>query len=127
MYYADDTVRYLRNGKQIVVFGAGIMALGVVNCLREKPYQLNIECCLVSDLNGNPSHVSGIPVIDFSTAEYVLGKDAVIIVAAIGKGLESMEKSLRQRGYFQLISLTYEGDLWNLLRGNFYREYCMEA
>ncbi len=127
MYYADDTVGYLRNGKQIVVFGAGIMALGVVNCLREKPYQLNIECCLVSDLNGNPSHVSGIPVIDFSTAEYVLGKDAVIIVAAIGKGLESMEKSLRQRGYFQLISLTYEGDLWNLLRGDFYREYCMEA
>lgn len=123
MYYTNDVVEDLMNSRQTAVFGAGIMAFGVVNCLIRKPYQLHIECCIVSDLKQNPGDVAGIPVVDFSGAEGILSQDAAIVVAAIGKSLESMEKSLQEHGYFHLISLTYEGDMWSLLRGNYYREY----
>lgn len=62
MYYADDIVNKLNTARSLVVFGAGVMAETVVHCLKEKPYQLQIRCCLVSTLEGNPACVSGIPV-----------------------------------------------------------------
>lgn len=122
MYYAKDIVKELKRSSWIAVFGAGVMALGVVNCLKVSPYYLSIKCCLVSDKKNNPSQISGIPVLDFSEAETVLDKETLIIIAAVDKHLESMEESLRLWGYSHMISLTYEGDLWSLLRGNLYRE-----
>lgn len=98
------------------------MALGVVNCLKSPPYELTIKCCLVSDKRNNPSHVSGIPVLDFLEAENTLDKGILIVIAAVDKHLESMEESLRLHGYYRMLPLTYEGDLWSLLRGNLYRE-----
>lgn len=126
MYYADDIVNKLNAACSLAVFGAGIMAEAVVHCLKEKPYQLKLRCCLVSTLEGNPASVSGVPVMDFSMAEQYLSKETLILVASVGKGLSSMTDSLHGHGYFRLIPLTYEGDLWSLLRGNYYREYCLE-
>lgn len=126
MYYADDIVNKLNAACSLAVFGAGIMAEAVVHCLKEKPYQLKLRCCLVSTLEGNPASVSDVPVMDFSMAEQYLSKETLILVASVGKGLSSMTDSLHGHGYFRLIPLTYEGDLWSLLRGNYYREYCLE-
>lgn len=112
MYYAEEVVRKLRQNEQMAIFGAGVMALGVVNCLKASPYCLSVECCLVSDKKNNPIHVSGVPVLDFSEAEEILSKDALIIIAAVDKNLDSMEECLKQHGYKYTISLTYEGDLW---------------
>ncbi|NBH36073.1 DUF4422 domain-containing protein, partial [Clostridiaceae bacterium] len=123
MYYAKDLVHELKQARQIVVFGAGIMALGVVSCLMEPPYDLNLKCCLVSDKRGNPDLVAGVPVLDFQEAEGKLEKDVLVVIAAVDKNLASMEKSLHDHGYNRLISLTYEGDLWSLIRGNLYREW----
>ena len=125
MYYADDIVDKLKSACSLAVFGAGIMAEAVVYCLKEKPYQLQIRCCLVSRLEGNPSCVSGVPVMDFSMAEQHLSKETLVLVASVGKGLASMTDSLHRHGYFHLLPLTYEGDLWSLLQGNYYREYCL--
>ena len=122
MYYAKEIVNQLKQSRQTAVFGAGVMALGVVNCLTVPPYSLHIECCLVSDKKKNPSQVWGIPVLNFEEAESVLRKDALVIIAAVDKNLESMEESLHSHGYHHILRLTYEGDLWMLLRGNLYRE-----
>ncbi len=122
MYYAKEIVNQLKQSRQTAVFGAGVMALGVVNCLTAPPYGLQIECCLISDKKKNPRQVWGIPVLDFGEAESVLRKDALVIVAAVDKNLESMEESLYSHGYHHILPLTYEGDLWMLLRGNLYRE-----
>lgn len=123
MYYAKDLVHELKQARQIVVFGAGVMALGVVSCLREPPYDLNLKCCLVSDKRGNPDFVAGVPVLDFQEAEGNLEKDVLVVIAAVDKNLASMEKSLHDHGYNRLIPLTYEGDLWSLIRGNLYQEW----
>ncbi len=122
MYYAKKLVKELKQAPQLAIFGAGVMALGVVNCLTASPYCLPIQCCLVSDKNKNSNDISGVPVIDFTEAECILEKDALIVIAAVDKHLASMEESLRQHGYQHTIPLTYEGDLWMLLRGNLYRE-----
>lgn len=122
MYYAEQIVKELKQSSQTAVFGAGVMALGVVNCLKASPYELSLRCCLVSDKRNNPGQVSGVPVLDFSEAETVLTRDTLIVIAAVDKHLESMEESLRLQGYYHTVPLTYEGDLWSLLRGNLYRE-----
>lgn len=124
MLYVDDIVKKLELANTLAVFGAGVMAEAVVHCLKEKPYQLQIPCCLVSSLEGNPSHILDIPVMDFSMAEKYLSKETWVIVASVGKNLEAMRNSLHQQGYVHLLPLTYEGDLWSLLRGNYYQEYC---
>lgn len=113
----------LKQNKQIAIFGAGVMALGVVNCFLNYPYQLSIECCLVSDKEKNPAQISGIPVFDFTEAEKILDKNALVVIAAVDKNLESMREILYQHGYIHILPLSYEGDLWSLIRENFYREY----
>ena len=123
MYYAKEIVEELKRKHEVAVFGAGVMALGVVNCLKTSPYGLSVKCCLVSDKKNNPSQVSGIPVFDFAEAEKVLDKNTFIVIAAVDKNLVSMAESLRCHGYFHMLPLTYEGDLWSLLRGNLYREW----
>lgn len=126
MEYAEDIVKQLKHSRQTAIFGAGIMALGVVNCLLQPPYKLSLLCCLVSDKGNNPAQISGIPVLDFAEAEGILDKDAFIIVAAIDKNLNAMCRILEQHGYFHILPLGYEDDLWSLLRGNFYREQCVK-
>lgn len=123
MYYADNIVKELKESKQIVIFGAGRVALGIMKCLLEEPYQLHIEYCLVSNLKKNPDKLLGVPVIDFSIAEKKLSKDTIILIATIERYLESIKELLVQHGYVHFIPLTYEGDLWCLLRGNYYRNY----
>ncbi|MCI8292286.1 MAG: DUF4422 domain-containing protein [Hespellia sp.] len=126
MCYAREIVEELNQNHQIAVFGAGVVALGVVAGLREKPYQLNIECCLVSDLRENPDSIAGVPVMNLSEAKQRLSRDAVIIVTVVREKFESVRKLLNQSGYFHIIQITYEGDLWSLLRGNIYRESCLQ-
>lgn len=124
MFYAKDIVEKLRRCDQLVIFGAGVTALGVAMSLRQKPYEFHIEYCLVSDLKANPASVAGISVIDFSMAERLVRKDATVLVAAVEKNIGSMQESLRENGYLQTIPVTYDGDLWSLLRGNLYQECC---
>lgn len=124
VYYAKDIVEELRRSDQLVIFGAGVTALGVAMSLQEKPYEFHIEYCLVSDLNVNPVSVAGIPVIDYTMAENLVRKGATILVAAVEKNIKSMQESLKEHGYVHTIPITYDGDLWSLLRGNLYQEYC---
>lgn len=122
MYYANDMIGKLKNAGQLIAFGAGDIACLIVGCLRKPPYDLTIEYCLVSDKEGNPEQVAGVPVIDYAAAETLVQKDAVILVTVIEKYLPSIEAGLRLHGYQEIIPLTFENDLWSLLRGNCYRE-----
>lgn len=121
MYYAEDMVKKLKKASQLVVFGAGNVTYLIVNCLRNEPYCLYIEYCLVSDTDQNPRQVDGVPVIGYSDAELMIRKDAVILLAVMEKHLESIEAGLRQHNFSNIIPITYENDLWSLLRGNIYR------
>ena len=122
-YYANDIIEEMKNSRQLVVFGAGDIAYLVINCLQKEYYQLPVEYCMVSDKKGNPAQVNGVPVIDCTEAERLVSRDAMILVAVIEKHLDSIMKELPRHGYCNIVPLTFENDLWSLLRGNYYRSY----
>ncbi len=125
MYYADKIVKEVRKSRQIVIFGAGIVAYNAVNCLIGHPYRFKIEYCVVSDMRSNPAYVMGIPVIDLKKAETVIKKDAVFFIAATDKNLTLIWRLLHSRGFLHTIALTFDSDLWECFRGDYFREYCL--
>lgn len=121
-YYADDMIQKLKKEEQIVVFGAGYMAYLAVSCLRNEPYTLPIKYCLVTEAKGNPKQIKEVPVIDYIDAERLVNKDTLILAAVVERNLDSVLEGLRLHGYWKILPLTYENDLWSLLRGNCYRD-----
>lgn len=121
MYYANDIVEDLKKSRQRVLFGTGLVAFEVANCLMGKPYGLQIDGFLVSDKKGQPAQVMGMPVYDLMSAEGVIEKDAAVIVATMEKHLPSIREALEAHGYCHIIPMTFESDLWSLMQGNTYR------
>lgn len=122
-YYADETVQKLINEKELAVFGAGNVARLIVRCLIQEPYSLHIACCMVSDIGKNPKEICGIPVIDYTGEEAEKYKNRLVIVAMAEKNLGSVMQDLQNHGFEMFLPVTYECDLWSLLRGNCYRDY----
>lgn len=118
----DGVMEELGKSAQLAVFGAGNVAFGVINCLLGEPYRLRIDCLMVSRRCENPDQVMGIPVVGLESAGDVVRRDAVIVVAAMEKQLASIEEGLHRHGYFRLIPMTFESDLWCLVQGKYYRE-----
>lgn len=123
MYYANDIVEELKNAGRLVIFGAGLVAFEVANCLMGKPYRLSVSYFMVSRKRENPDEVMGIPVLDLDSAEGLVEKEARIVIAVMGKYQEEIEGTLYSRGYLHIIPMTFEGDLWSMIQANYYREY----
>ncbi len=121
--YLEEKIKELRESKCLVVFGAGLVALEVGSCLKEKPYELKIEYFVVTDKKDNPESLLSVPVIDLGTASKVVGKEATIVIATMEEHLETIIGSLKERGYFHVIPLTFNNDLWEGIRELHYREY----
>ena len=122
MYYARETVEKLKKDRQVVIFGAGLVAREVASCLRDKPYELQVDCFLVSERKENPEKLLGLSVISLKEAEGRIPKDRMVVVAVMGKYLEEVCKNLHTYGYHHLLPMTFESDLWSLVQGNYYRE-----
>lgn len=125
MYYANEVVERLKNSRQIVIYGARIVAGQVANCLMGAPYNLNIAAFLVSGKEGNPDEIMGIRVLTLeeSGEKY---KDALVIVAVLEKYLDDIMENLRKEGYSDILLFTFESDLWSSIRGNYYKNLCLE-
>ena len=89
MVYAQETVMRLKDSVSIVIYGAGRIAQTVYYCMIQKPYDLKIDCFLVSDLNGNPDEIDGIPVV---AAGKWMKRDAVVLIAVMDGFLQEIQK-----------------------------------
>lgn len=125
MYYAMDTVERLKDSSQIIIYGAGLVAYEVAICLIGEPYRLHIECFLVSDKNENLNTMLGLPVIGLDEGDDRIHKKALIVVAVMGKYLDEIRENLEKRGYVHILPMTFEGDLWSMIQGNYYRHMCL--
>lgn len=123
MYSAERTIKKLKESRQVVIFGAGLVAVQVANCMMSRPYQLRIDYCIVTDMKENLNYITGIPVIGLEEAVYNVRKDAVILIATMEKHRNSIQDSLRRYGFSNSIPVTFESDLWSELQGNYYREH----
>lgn len=127
MYYARDVAAQLKSAGQLVLYGAGLVAFEAANCLMGRPYRLRIEYCVVSDREGSPDYVMGIPVVDLEAAKGLLHPEALVVVATAEKHLASIQSALREAGFLRVVPLTFESDLWSDIRGNAYRAQRLAA
>ena len=125
-YYAEDKMKTIMKEKDIVIFGARFMALGVAACLMGKPYERDIKCFVVGRVEENPTEFFGKPVISIEEARNQLSPNQWIVIASMERNLEFIMESLHQSGFYNLLPLTFESDLWSDIRGNYFMEYCQE-
>ncbi len=123
-YYARETVSLLRRAGRLAVFGAGTVALEVGTCLIGAPYFLDICCFLVSRPEANPAQFLGRQVVSLDRRELLPPRDTLVVVASMERSLESITICLHRAGFYNLLYLTFESDLWSCIRGNYYIEYC---
>lgn len=110
------------NEKKYFIYGAGDVAREVLYCLREEPFNLNIEALIVSDINIGPSKkVDGIPVI--SCSDLKCSSDKQVIVAVLEKYRDEICARLDRIGIKAPILMTFESDLWCEERGKAYALY----
>lgn len=117
MYYAKEVVKRLKEAREIVVFGARLVAQEAAFCLRAAPYDLKISGFMVSEAEGCPRELMGLPVIGLAEGN----REALVVVAVMERHLGEITKKLCEYGYTNTIFLTFESDLWSEVRGNFFR------
>lgn len=122
VYYARETVEKLRESQSLVIFGAGLVASEVADCLMGEPYELSIRCFLVTERGENPRQILGLPVLSLAEAEGRIRKETLIVIAVMEKHIDEIRASLCRRAYSNLLPMTFESDLWSLIQGNYVRE-----
>lgn len=125
MYYVDEYAKRIQNSEKIIIYGARIVAKEVANCLMGTPYNKEIEAFMVSGKEGNPDFVMGRPVITLEEGKNGY-RDVLIIVAVLEKYLDEIKQNLVENGFCNVIYCGFESDLWSGIRGNYYRELCID-
>lgn len=121
MFYENDLIAKLDLSHKIIIYGAGVMGKALMTCLRDFPYNLKISYFLVEHMKNNPSEIEGIPVIDLEHAgEH---KKATILVALHEKYLLHATKNLHEKGFSNLISVSFDSDVWSNIRWNWLYEH----
>ncbi len=118
MLYASETVSLLHDSDKIVIYGARIVAKEVAECFMHEPYNLTLECFMVSDMTGNPTSLLGLPVITIDEGEKWY-RDALIVVAVLEKYQEEIVNNLKQHDFHHILPMGFESDIWSELRGNY--------
>lgn len=120
MYYAKETVKRLKEAREIIIFGTRLIAREVAYCLMSKPYELKISGFMVSELADGPGELMGLPVMDLAEGKRT-HRDALIVIAVMERHLGEITEKLREFGFTNTLFLTFESGLWSGVRGNFFR------
>lgn len=124
-YYEKELSERIVSSKSVVIYGARIVAKEVASCLMEEPYNCNIEAFMVTNFADNPRELLGRKVITVQEGK-VLYKDSLIIVAVLERYINEIRNTLDSLGFKNVIILGFESDIWNGLRGNFFRHFIQE-
>ena len=124
MYYADEYAQKIIDSKSIVIYGARIVAKEVANCLLMNPYNREIDAFMVSSKDGNPEYFMGKPVVTICEGceSY---KQSLILVSVLERYIPEIKNNLESYGFQNVLYLGFESDLWSCIRGNCFREICI--
>ena len=120
----SDVIDKLKGEKEILIFGARLVAKEVSQCLAASPFLLETEAFLVSSNQNNPQKVLGKPVIELKEATKKYSLDFPIVIACMEKHINSIFKDLKNEGFTNTIPLTFESDEWSEIQGAYIEEYC---
>ncbi len=123
--YVDEMIKRIAEYPGLIIFGARVVAREVAGVLMSEPYGFEIESFMVSDISNNPSKVLGIPVIDMKDAPDKF-KDYLVVVASMERNLNEITEALYRRGFFNILPLTFESDIWSEVRANSYSLFFLQ-
>lgn len=115
----DEMTYRIENADKLFIYGAGLMGKALKKCLTEAPYNKVISGFVVGSMENNPEIIDDIAVMDVACA--VEFKDSVVLVALHEKHMISALENLRKHGFSNLISVSFDSDLWSEIRGNWFR------
>lgn len=114
--YLNDIIKC----KSAAIYGAGVMGQALLKCLYDDPYRTKVDAFIVRSMDGNPSEINGVPILEISdAAEY---HDDTVLVALHEKHLYSAMDELREAGFKKLIPVSFDGDLWSEIRESTLKE-----
>lgn len=90
----DRFAGILLHYQKYIIYGAGKWANKVMINMKSERFHQRLVCFAVSDTEGNPDTIEGIPVIQY--AECTFDKDTLVIIAV--KASEGIEENLRVAG-----------------------------
>ena len=100
----------IRNYEMIILYGAGKIACRVLQLLREGRLNTKVKFIAVSEIEGNPEMVEGIPVK--AIEELRQYKERALVIISVGnKYVQEVEKNLCLQGfqYYKKINDLVEG------------------
>ena len=121
MLYERELFKRIVESSTVLIYGAGIMAQQVGQCLMSDPYNVRIAAFVVTKTEGNPVTLLKRPVISVHVAKQIFPKESLIVVACVEKNRLSIEETLRNTKFDNIILLTFESDAWSGIRGNYMR------
>ena len=108
-------IKGIREYGNIVIYGAGTIAGHVFHCLSGAPFYCLVSAFMVSEKIEGVHELYGVPVIDVREG----GKyreNAVILIAVMDRYYEEIVQTLRQEGFRNFVSMTFESRLWEEVR-----------
>lgn len=111
----------IKQYKDIIIYGAGVVAREIYTCLISAPYNLTIRSFMVTDKTGNPKSIQGIPVIDIHHGE-AYKESALILVAVMDRYYDEIAELLDKEGFCNVVSMTFESLNWCYVRGKYFQE-----
>ncbi|SFG25421.1 DUF4422 domain-containing protein [Oribacterium sp. WCC10] len=117
--YKTEIISRIINSNEVIVYGAGTMGTAVRKCITDAPYNLSVKCFIVKNMEDNAYSVDELPVID--TAHASTYKDSTILIALNSKFIPEVVNDLTEAGFTNLIPISFDGDEWSTIRGNWMR------
>lgn len=109
-----DIILKIKNADSVCIYGAGMMANCLYKCISEAPYHKQIETFIVRSLKNNPQLIDGIPVVDLQNSNEFHNK--LLLVALHEKYLPEALNDLKEAGFKDIVSVSFDNDLWTEIR-----------
>lgn len=120
MIYWNPVIRQMLNASEVIIYGAGVMGKALKNCITDAPYCRRVACFLVESRQNNPQTIDHIPVMELAEAGKY--KDILVLVALHEKHMKTALECLRKEGFLNVVPVSFDGDTWSDIRGNWIRE-----
>ncbi len=114
--YKGELITELMKEGEVIIYGAGVMGKALKVCLKNAPYNLSVTSFLVRSMEGNPEEIEGVPVLDLEHG--LKYREKKILVALHEKYIEGALMELRDKGFSNLIPISFDSDIWSNIRGN---------
>lgn len=112
----EELLDRIKPYKDIIVYGAGNIALSFSEAFKVTNLFDRVKFYAVSDVNQNPVQICNLPVRQIDELS-LYNNDALVIMAVSEKYYIDVEKKLKLLGFANILDFSFESMNWNILRG----------